>query len=243
MVIMLISNKSVEEEDQKRDFSSVLAHLRLNESDRLRMHNAWTRWKENPYNGAAITTTCTITKVQVVLYLCICLWDALFQLCYWFLRSWSVMLWHWLVLRVYSTYVFIHSLYVNNVVNIFKAKALNAADLSILWTATWQCFLFDIQQVTVSTADSSVLHRVHGGEVSLDDATHGALLKLLLLYLGSILVGSYLHAKTPTKTSADISSISPPPSLFVSMSLLFYLWACETDHKFIATPKQTHMQG
>lgn len=68
---------------------------------------------------------------------------------------------------------------------IAQVKFLRAAE--ILWTAAKLCFLFDTQQVTVSAMVSSALQRVHHSNVSGDDATHGALLKLFS-YLRSILM-------------------------------------------------------
>lgn len=86
-------------------------------------------------------------------------------------------MWHWIVLE--CTYYFVHPLYADNVDDISERPELMAA--------ARLCFLFDIQQLTVSVTDGSVLQRAHRGNVSRDDATHGALLKLLsYLQSGSV---------------------------------------------------------
>lgn len=94
-----------------------------------------------------------------------------------------------------------------------------------LWTAgkaaAWRCFLFDIQQVTVSSTDGSVLQRVHRGKVSEDDATHGALLKLLLPHLGSVLVWPGCLTLAYKQTGAHTKHLN-------HFSLL-YLWGRPRD--------------
>lgn len=125
------------------------------------------------------------------------------------------MWWHWIVTEWESTCYFVYPLYVNNVVNIMMVSTECCwleYPLNCWQTAAWQCFLFDIQQVTVSTTDSSVLWRVHGGKISWGNATHRALLRLLLSYLGSILVWpcscTLAYKQTPTKRQTYKASCS-----------------------------------
>lgn len=154
-----------------------------------------------------------------------------FKLWYCFLRPWFVMLLNWFVLE--CTYY----LYVNNVVNILRL-ALNTADLNILWTAgrllpdSDFCLTFSRW---LSAPRTALCHReftvVKRSTLRLGPQ-HGALLKLLLLNLGSNLVWpcslKLAYKQTDTKACAHIqrhhTSLILFPFCNVSLNSLLYLW-------------------
>lgn len=145
------------------------------------------QFQQNTYNDAAKKASCAAPTAPAVLQLCSARWEALFQLRFSLLRTWFCHA----VLCQGIPIILSSPLYVNCVVKIMQAGtercwleySLNCGEGCCLTV-----FLFDIQQVTVSSTHGSVLQRVHRGKVSGDDATHGALLKVLLPQLGSVLV-------------------------------------------------------